>query len=222
MNRQALIVYGGWEGHEPEAVAELFRGILQADGFTTVMKTELEALGDAGLVGNSDLVIPIWTMGQIDDEAVAVLSEHVANGVGLAGCHGGMCDAFRGNVNWHFLTGGQWVAHPGNDGVNYRVEFRKDIEDPIIEGLPDFEVSTEQYYMHVDPANQVLATTDFPVVPGPHDTNGRVKMPVVWKRRWGNGRQFYCSLGHQRSVLERDPLPELMRRGFRWAAGQAL
>jgi type 1 glutamine amidotransferase len=129
-----------------------------------------------------------------------------------------MCDSFRDCTDWQFLTGGQWVAHPGDDGVRYAVQI-SDAKHPITQGISDFEVESEQYYMHVDPAVRVLATTKFPVANGPHVTNGEFHMPVVWTKMYGSGRVFYCSLGHKRSVLEMEPVRELMRRGFGWAAG---
>jgi type 1 glutamine amidotransferase len=128
-----------------------------------------------------------------------------------------MCDAFRDCTDWHFMTGGQWVAHPGNDGVRYTVRVRNR-SHPITEGIGDFEVSSEQYYMHVDPAVKVLATTEFPVADGPHVPNGPVTMPVIWTKFFGKGRVYYNSIGHTAAVLEQEPVITLMRRGFRWAA----
>ena len=116
------------------------------------------------------------------------------------------------------MTGGQWVAHPGGDGVPYRVNVRRG-SSPITEGIEDFDVKSEQYYMHVDPANEVLATTRFPVIPGPHDVNKPVDMPVAWTRLWGKGRVFYSSLGHHDDVFDNSPSAAvLMERGMLWAA----
>jgi uncharacterized protein len=129
-----------------------------------------------------------------------------------------MCDAFRANVDWQFMTGAQWVAHPGNDGVEYAVRIVS--EDPLVAGVGDFTVKTEQYYLHVDPAVKVHAVCDFPVVEGPHSPNGPVAMPVVFTKRYGAGRVYYNALGHQRNVIERGPAAELMRRGLLWAAGR--
>jgi hypothetical protein len=115
------------------------------------------------------------------------------------------------------MTGGQWVAHPGNDGVKYRVKMSP-LKSPITEGMTDFDVASEQYYMHVDPAVKVLATARFPTAPGPHEGNGPVDMPVVWTKVFGKGRVFYNSLGHQANIVNMPPVLELMRRGFAWAA----
>ena len=156
-------------------------------------------------------------MGEITNEQCQAVLNAVASGVGTAGNHGGMCDAFRNNVDWQFMTGGNWVAHPGNDGVEYTVNIKRG-SSPIVEGIEDFSVKSEQYYLHVDPAVEVLATTRFPVVDGPHAANGVVDMPVIWTKRWGSGRVFYCSLGHHADIMEVPNCREIMRRGFLWAA----
>ena len=214
--RRALVVQGGWGGHQPKEVSDLFRRLLTADGFEVDVRDTLDAFAQVDLTA-LDLIVPIWTMGRITGEQLRPVLAAVEGGVGLAGCHGGMCDAFRDSTDWQFMTGGQWVAHPGNDGTEYTVNIVRG-SSPIVDGLADFPVKSEQYYLHVDPAVRVLATTRFPVAGGPHVPNGPVDMPVVWTKMWGRGRVFFNSLGHQASVLERDPCPALMARGFGWAA----
>jgi uncharacterized protein len=215
--KKALIVWGGWNGHEPEQVARQLGGWLQEEGFEVEIADTLEAFADGEKLRTLDLIVPIWTMGEISEELVRHVSEAVQAGVGLAGCHGGMCDAFRTNVDWQFMTGGNWVAHPGNDGLEYEVEVRDD-EGSLLQGIGSFRVASEQYYLHVDPAVEVLATTRFPLAPGPHSLNKPVDMPVAWTKRWGVGRVYYCSLGHHADVLEIPQVKEMMRRGLLWAA----
>jgi type 1 glutamine amidotransferase len=129
-----------------------------------------------------------------------------------------MCDAFRSNPLWQFMTGANWVAHPGGDGVPHRVTITSD--DPLVAGIEDFDVKTEQYYLHVDPANTVLATTRTDVVEWYHSPNGAVDMPVAWTRAWGHGRVYYNALGHHADVIETGPAHEMLRRGLLWAAGR--
>jgi hypothetical protein len=217
MSKQALIVWGGWLGHQPQEVAAIFRNVLEEEGFRVEVSDTLESFADGEKLKSLDLIVPVWTMGQIEQAWVNNVSAAVQAGTGLAGCHGGMCDSFRMNVDWQFMTGGQWVAHPGNDGVEYVVNI-KHSSSPLLEGIEDFTVKSEQYYLHVDPAVEVLATTRFPVVPGPHSLNKAVDMPVVWTKRWGVGRVFYCSLGHQANIVEMPQVKTIMRRGFLWAA----
>jgi type 1 glutamine amidotransferase len=219
MARKALIVWGGWDGHQPKEVAEIFDRVLREEGFQTEVSNTLDAFKDEAKVGALSLIVPVWTMGQITPEQANPVFKAVYSGVGIAGCHGGMCDAFRMNTEWQFMTGGQWVAHPGNDGVRYTVKMGP-TKSPITEGIKDFDVSSEQYYMHVDPAIKVLASTRFPTpgVDGSHVPNGDVDMPVLWTKLYGKGRVFYSSLGHQASIVEAEPHLTIMRRGLNWAA----
>ncbi|MXU66575.1 ThuA domain-containing protein [Oceanomicrobium pacificus] len=217
MSKSALIVWGGWDGHEPDKVAALCAQILRDAGITAEVADSLDAFADADRLAALDLIVPVWTMGTIDKALVENVSEAVAGGTGLAGCHGGMCDAFRDQVLWQFMTGANWVAHPGGDGVDYRVNIRAG-SSPLVDGIGDFDVSSEQYYLHVDPANEVLATTRFPTTRWYHSANGEVDVPVVWTRRWGAGRVYYNALGHKADVIDHGPALELMRRGLLWAA----
>jgi type 1 glutamine amidotransferase len=219
-DRSALIVWGGWDGHEPEKVAHLFQEILTDEGFAVEMSSTLDVFTDEEKLERLSLIVPIFTMSEITAEQRDPVTHAVSKlGVGLAGCHGGMCDAFRVDTEWQFMTGAQWVAHPGNDNVEYRVEIKKGVSHPIIDGLSDFSVKSEQYYLHIDPGVQVLATTPFPTagVDGPH-TGNPCDMPVVFTKNYGIGRVFYNSLGHHRDVIEKDEPRELMRRGCLWAA----
>lgn len=215
---KVLIFQGGWDGHEPQLVAKRFARIMEKHGYACEIHDNQKPLLDGDYVKGFDLIVPCWTMGSIEAKARENIVKAVAAGTGLAGCHGGMCDAFREDVEWQFMTGGQWVSHPGGDGVHYQVHIHQG-SSPIVEGLEDFEVCSEQYYLHVDPAVEVLASTRFPVVPYYHISNKQVDMPVVWTKFWGNGRVFYNSLGHHDDVFEKFAQAQvLMERGMLWAA----
>lgn len=215
---KALIVYGGWDGHEPEKISLRFQSILEKAGIETEISDRITVLDETEKLKTFDLIVPVWTMGEISEDQCRNVSEAVAEGTGLAGCHGGMCDAFRQSVLWQFMTGANWVAHPGGDGVEYTVNII-DSSHPLVDGIEDFQVKSEHYYLHVDPANTVLATTRFPLVDWYHSTNGVVDMPVVWTKRWGLGRVFYNSLGHHDDVFDISEAGEIMARGLLWAAG---
>lgn len=216
--RKALIVWGGWEGHEPDQVAELFREMLEGERFEVEVEGSLDAFRLMDLK-EQNLIVPIVTMSTITPEQLGPVLEAVRErGVGLAGCHGGMCDSFRQETEWQFMTGGQWVSHPGDDGVEYVVKVDRDNAHEITDRIPDFTVRSEQYYLHTDPGNNVLAYTEFPTagIGGPHQANP-CRMPQVWTKMYGRGRVFYNALGHNRAVLEAAEPRELMRRGFLWA-----
>lgn len=211
--RKAMIIWGGWGGHDPEECAAIYRRWLHEDGFSVRMETDLAAFEDAEL-GGLDLIVPIFTMSSISDAQISGLSEAIKGGTGLAGHHGGMTDAFRASPLYSFITGGQFVAHPGN-AISYAVDIVRP-DDPIVAGLKSFNYVSEQYYMHVDPAIEVLATTTFsgdhaPWVEG-------VVMPVAWKKVYGAGRVFHSTLGHAVAEFDVPEMATLLRRGVNWAA----
>ncbi len=217
---RALVVRGGWEGHEPVETTDRMIPALAQVGFEVEVSNSLEVYLDAGAMNDVDLIVQCWTMGEIGREELNGLLSAVSAGTGLAGWHGGLCDAFRNATEYQFMTGGQWVAHPGGK-VEYEVNFVSDkANDPIILGLKDFRLRSEQYYMHVDPSNTVLATTTFEGTDDAPWTKGCV-MPVVWKRRYGQGKIFYSTLGHDVSDFDRPEVPELVARGSLWASRRA-
>jgi type 1 glutamine amidotransferase len=213
MEKSALILWGGWEGHQPEQCAEIVHNILAGEGFQVTKEVDLQVLVESD-PGKFDLILPIISMGSITDAQCKALSSAVEAGTGLAGFHGGMGDSFRNNTSYQFMTGGQFVAHPGNI-INYRVNI-VDHSDPITAGLDDFDYRSEQYYMHVDPNNHVLATTTF----SGEDAFwvAGAKMPVVWKRQHGHGKVFFSSLGHVPSEFDVKEMRTICQRGVVWAA----
>jgi uncharacterized protein len=214
---RVLILSGGWDGHRPHELAEIAARELRRRGLDVELRDTLAALLDEELVASVDLIVPNWTMGTIRREELDALLAAVERGAGLGGWHGGAGDAFRSEPDFQFLVGGQFVQHPGGEGTEYEVRIA-DPDHPITRGLGDFAVRSEQYYVHADPANHVLATTRFPVADGPYAANGPVDVPVAWTRRWGRGRVFYTSVGHDPDVFASQPALELCMRGLAWAA----
>ncbi len=211
--KKALIFRGGWTGHEPVQTSDVVAAELQKRGMAADVFDHQECLLQPDLAEKYHVIIPVWTMGKLEAEPGKALLAAVKNGVGIAGWHGGMCDAFRDNTEYQFMTGGQWVAHPGNI-IDYEVKITS--TDPIVAGLKGFRMHSEQYYMHVDPNNEVLATTTFT---GEHcEWIAGTVMPVAWKRRYGQGRVFYSSLGHVAADFQVPEVLEIMVRGILWAA----
>ena len=212
--KSALFVCGGWEGHEPEKCAGIFARFLRQKGCEVEVSDTLDSYLDEEKMGSLDLIVQVWSMGEISARQEKGLLEAVRSGVGLAGWHGGLADTFRDNPNYRFMVGGQFVAHPGGI-VQYEVNIANS-EDPITADLGDFGMISEQYYLHVDPQNEVLATTTFGGGHAPW-IEGAV-VPVVWKKRWGEGRVFYCSLGHVAADFDVPEARKIVERGMLWAS----
>ncbi len=215
--KKILFTYGGWNGHEPEKFRDYFIAWLKEEGAEVLVHSSLDVYTNRTIMDNIDLVMQIFTMSTITKEQEKGLLDAVAkNGTGMAGWHGGMCDAFRNNTEYQYMTGGQWVAHPGGV-INYKVNIRNK-KDEVTKGLDDFNMHSEQYYMHVDPNVKVLATTRFN-----GDINSWIDgcvIPVTWKKMYGKGRIFYTSVGHNLDHITKVPQAiTMLKRGIQWAAG---
>jgi len=212
--KKVLMVWGGWEGHQPKQTVDIFAPWLTAQGFDVEVANTLDVYLDAQKLKGLSLIVQAVTMGQITPQQERGLLDAVRGGVGLAGWHGGLADSFRASPEYEFMVGGSWAAHPGNI-----IEYAVDIAgrpDPITKGLSGFRIRSEQYYMLIDPAVEVLATTTFSAKPLP--ALDGVVMPVVWRKLYGKGRVFNCTLGHTAADFDVPEARELVKRGLLWAA----
>jgi hypothetical protein len=208
--KRALFVWGGWEGHTPKQCVDLFAPWLAEQGFNVEISDTLDSFSDAEYLVDLSLIVPNWTLGHLSPDQERNLVEAVGTaGVGIAGWHGGMGDAFRGNTEYQFMVGGQFVAHPGDLLPEWIVKV-VDPRHPITQGIDRFALrDTERYYLHVDPSNEVLAETRM---------EQGFDMPVVWTRPWGRGRVAYASFGHTYQDFDVPEAREIVQRSFLWAA----
>ena len=211
--KRALIVWGGLELHEPERGARLVGGWLEEAGFAVPLSNDYEALGGPD-ISSYDLVMPQVTGGELSRDASIAFCAAVENGVGVAAFHHGLATSFPGNARLRFLSGSTFASHPG-DIITYRVDPLV-TDDPVMAGIESFPHTSEQYFLHVDPSVDVLATTTFS---GEHAWWKKdVKVPVVFKSRFGEGRVFYSALGHKPDELADPSIATILKRGMAWAA----
>ena len=213
--KKVLMVWGGWPGHKPKEFTDKIAAWLETQNVDLTISDSLGIYTDSAYMASVDLIIQYWTMGQITKEQEKGLLTAVKNGAGIAGCHGGLGDSFRNNTEYQYMVGGQWVAHPGGQ-IDYHINIT-DQDDPITKGIPNFDLHTEQYFMHIDPNVKVLATTTFN---GEHDSwiDGSI-LPLIWKKYYGEGRIFYFSVGHSPDMFDIEEPMTILQRGLRWASG---
>lgn len=229
MTRTALVVRGGWEGHHPVEATDLFLPFLTASGFDVTVESDPQVYADAARMGETDLILQSVTMSEISSEAVQGLRAAVAAGTGLAGWHGGIADSYRASSDYLQLVGGQFATHPskhpsevhGDPSDNY-LDYTVEITElgkahEITEGIGDFALHTEQYWVLHDDLIDVLATTTHPVQPY-HPWHRPVTSPAVWTRQWGAGRVFVATPGHSLDVLQDPNVRTIVERGMLWAA----
>jgi len=217
---KVLYLYGGWPGHSPYAIAGWTRGIFDELGYDVDETTDIFRL-DADLTGY-DLIVCGWnnalTTEDLSDAQEDRLLAAVQEGTGFASWHGAAA-AFRASLKYHFLLGGDFIEHPAGEGYPEPYEVTiLDRDHEITRDVEDFKVASEQYYMHTNPNNNVLAQTTFtgehlPWIEG-HTS------PVAWSRQWGKGRVFFHSIGHTPENLDEPNVRRLTKQGLRWAARQ--
>lgn len=219
MKRTALMVWGGWDGHTPKESVDVFAPWLQEQGFEVEVSNTLDAYLDRDRLKSHSLIVQCWTMGTISKEQRESLCDAVAAGVGLVGWHGGIIDSFRMETDYQFMTGGQWVAHPGGCIPTQAIKL-VDPAHEITQGLRDFSIpDSEQYYIHVDPGVHVLCTTVFTGEHGEKEkyAAGTV-MPYAYTRPWGQGRVFVACWGHTHKDFLVPEAKTIVQRGLLWAA----
>jgi type 1 glutamine amidotransferase len=227
--RHALVVRGGWDGHQPVETTDVFIPHLEANGFTVRVEDSPAPYADAEYMSTVDLIVQTNTMETIENDEFQGLRTAVENGSGLAGWHGGIADSYRNNVDYLQLIGGQFAAHPGkhpdertgeqsDNYVPYTVNFLPAAaEHPITHGIGDFDLVTEQYWVLHDDYIDVLATTTQAVRPW-DPWNRPVSSPAIWTRQWGKGRIFVSTPGHRIEIVQNPQVRTIIERGLLWAA----
>jgi type 1 glutamine amidotransferase len=227
--RIALVVRGGWDGHQPVETTSMFLPFLEENGFTVRVEESPAVYADAEYMATVDLVVQTNTMSTIEKAEFEGLRAAVEAGTGLAGWHGGIADSYRNNADYLQLIGGQFAAHPGkapeertgeqsDNYMPHTIEMTEAAaEHPITRGIGDFELTTEQYWVLHDDYIDVLATTTQAVRPWDPWTRP-VTSPALWTRQWGKGRIFVSTPGHRVEVLENPTVRTIIERGLLWAA----
>ncbi len=227
--RKALVVRGGWEGHRPVEATDMFIPFLQENGFDVRVEDSNEVYADEAAMEATDLIVQSVTMSDISGDALKGLRRAVERGTGLAGWHGGIADSYRNSSDYLQLIGGQFATHPskhpdsceGDESDNFLC-YTVDLTDlgrghQIMDGLEDFTLRTEQYWVLTDDLNDVLATTTHPVQPY-HPWHRPITSPAVWTREWGAGRVFVATPGHSPVVLRDINVRTIIERGMLWAS----
>lgn len=214
--KKALVVRGGWEGHSPVQATDMFIPGLTDAGFDVEIAEDLDVYTDAEKLAATDLIVQCWSMGKLTPAQCEGLVSAVRAGTGFAGWHGGVVATFQDSPDYLRMVGGVFLYHPP-EFLDYEVRMERAQSDhPIVAGLPDFTVHTEQYWMLSDALNTVLATTEF----GPPEQP--VTMPVAWTRNWGAGRIFFSAIGHRTEDLWDPAVYTLTHRGLVWASRQVV
>ena len=227
--KRAIVVRGGWDGHQPVEATAMFIPHLEQNGFEVTVFDGSSVYADAETMAGVDLIVQCNTMNSIEKAEIAGLRAAVLAGTGLAGWHGGIADSYRDCADYLQLVGGQFAHHPGkhpseltgeqsDNYLPYRIDVAPEAADhPIMRGIDSFDVVTEQYWVLNDDYIDVLATTTLPAREW-DAWNRPITSPAVWTRQWGEGRIFVSTAGHNVAVLEDTTVRTIIERGLLWAS----
>jgi type 1 glutamine amidotransferase len=227
--KSALVVRGGWFGHQPIEATDLFIPHLEENGYQVRVEESPAVYADAAYLAGVDVIVQCMTMSSIEKEEFEGLRAAVEAGTGLAGWHGGIADSYRNTSDYLHLIGGQFACHPGkhpaerigeqsDNYVPYTVNMLPAAaEHPITAGIDDFDLVTEQYWVLTDDYIDVLATTTQAVREW-DPWHRPVTSPAIWTRQWGRGRIFVATPGHHVDILEEPSVNTLIKRGLLWAS----
>ena len=214
-DKNVLIVWGGWEEHNPELFSNMIESWLIDNSANVEVSNDLNIYSDYNYLKMFDLIVQSVTMSELKKEQEKNLLKAIRSGVGFAGAHGGIIDSFRESTDYQFMTGGQWVEHPGGM-THFKVNI---VENQFTQGIEDFEIYSEQYYIHVDPNIEILAKTTFNGKTYPWIDN--IVMPVAWKKKYGSGKVFVITIGHDPNEFKKyENGWKLLKRGLIWAASK--
>ncbi len=219
---RALVLWGGYPGHQPEEAVERFVPFLKNGGFDVVVANDLAAYADARLMSGLSLILQNWTKGDLTPDQFQGLSDAVRSGAGLVGWHGGLCDAFRHMPEYQFMTGGSGSLTRAEARLATPSILRQ--APPRIRSWPDWAHSTSFPSSTTWQSTRRSRYSRQPRSAGGAEAPwiNEAVIPAVWRRRWDHGRVFYMSWGHQASDFDVEPARVIAERGLLWAAGRGV
>ena len=212
----------------------------KATGAYTSVHSEDEAMFEPATLKQFDMVVMVNTTGEIfkpqklpEDAAqkAAVLErearlkqsllEFVKGGKGLAGIHAAT-DTYKNWKEYNDMMGGAFVGHPWHMEVPVRLLVPDHPLNKVFQGQ-GFTVTDEIYQFRDDTAQakdrRMLLSLD-PEWDGIKKGNREDGFfPVSWIREYGQGRNFYCSLGHRDEIYFNPAIMEHYLAGFQYALG---
>jgi type 1 glutamine amidotransferase len=174
---------------------------------------------DAGLQ-TLDVVVFLSTTGDVlSDTQQTAFENFIRAGGGFVGIH----SASDTEYDWSFyggLVGAYFREHPMIQPATLNVE---DPLDPIMVGLPDPWMRTDEWYAFKDnprPNVKVLMTLDESSYDPGTATMPDGDHPVTWCHEYEGGRAFYTALGHTTESYADPVFMGMLERAIDWAGGR--
>jgi uncharacterized protein len=243
-----VLVLGGSRGFHHDSVPAAMNMIYNAGKRTALWDTEfatdfelLKPEGGAAMkagfqpkgLGDFEAVVVAGASGDwhlTESQKAAFLAFVHDQGRGLVVIHAGL-DANHEWRDYLDMIGGEFTGHPFNSPQRVLVSFPLVNEAPgfpIVRHLPGAFHKQDEWYVirnwSRSDVNVLLrldaAKLDYSAspeletqIPPDHD------FPIAWTKRYGKGRVFVSSLGHQAEAFDDPDIAQLYAEGTKWALG---
>ncbi len=223
-----VLILTGISNHEWAATTPVLRQVLEQTGRFQVRVNEEVRGNGSETFSPYDVLLLNYTDRQLtegpwwDDRARQAMLDYVRNGKALV-CYHASNNAFWGWDEYDKLVGGTWRETANHTPYHpYTVKI-VDAEHPITKGMRPTFAETDELYagLTLQPNIHVLATAyDDPKNCGEQSKRcGTGKdEPMMWTLKYGLGRVFQTTLGHDVRAMESPGFRLTLVRGTEWAA----
>ena len=210
MDTLKTLVFVGTEGiyHDHEGNGKYLTEMLnETDSIKADFSRDYNILTDGLDVFQT--VLFYTDIGELTTEQEAGLLDYIEAGGGFFGLHTAAA-SFRESEGYHDMLNGFFNGH--SPYMDFSVSI-SDTDHPITQGLTDFEVKDELYYLKHNP------DTSHHLMHAYDNTKDETHV-MAFHHTYGKGRVFYFALGHDMVVLENPSFQEVIRRGVLWVGNQ--
>ncbi len=210
MEKLKLLIFVGTEGiyHDHAGNGQFLTAMINdTDDIAADFSQDYDALADG--LGGYNTVLFYTDVGELTTAQKRGLLSYIRTGGGFFGLHTAAA-SFRESEGYHSMLNGFFDGH--SPYMNFTVNV-SDKEHPITEGLGDFEVTDELYYLKHNPAvsHHLMHAYD--------ETKDETHV-MAFHHTYGEGRVFYFALGHDMAVLENPSFQTVIRRGALWVGNR--
>ena len=209
---------------------EAMKQIGKSTGAFEVTATEDDSFFEPEKLKDFDAVLFLNTTGEVfkskeagrEDRLKKSLVDFVKSGKGLIGTHSAT-DTYKKWKDFNDMMGGAFAGHPWHTKIRV-----KNLEPghPLNAAFAgkDFEIADEIYQFRKDTASaderrMLLSLSGEIVDKGKGNTGKEGLYPIAWLDKYGDGRIFYCSLGHRDEIYWNPVILKHYLAGIQYALG---
>ena len=205
LKKKKILIYQGGRYYNEEKTYNHFKNILT--DYIVDCSINLDLL-DGEDFFNYDTTIFLSQEGTLTKIQEEILLNFISSGKGFIGLHGASA-SFKNNSNYFKMLGGRFINHGSVSKIHIRI---LDKEHEITQNLDNFDFRDEPYRHDFSMGKNIhiLAEAEYNA---PDDPNPE---PIMWIKKYGKGRVFFCALGHRTIALKDPVFQKIIERAVKW------